>query len=94
MRELTLTEICVISGGVEAQNQEISLRSEFWASFMYSSGFASGIFWSPVMPFIMGTVSLVAFVGNTVVSAIAGLGYGTAYAASSAYGYVTKKSEN
>ncbi len=94
MRELTLTEIGVISGGVEAECQETSLRSEFWSSFMYSSGFASGIFWSPVMPLIMGTVSLVAFVGNVAVSAITGLGQGTAYAASSAYGYVANKVSN
>ncbi len=94
MRELTLTEIGVINGGAVAENQEISLRSEFWSSFMYSSGFASGIFWSPVMPLIMGTVSLVAFVGNVAVAAISGLGQGTAYAATSAYGYVTKKADD
>lgn len=94
MRELTLTEIGVISGGVETEYQETSLRGEFWSSFMYSSGLAAGIFWSPVMPFIMGTVSLIAFVGNVAATVISGVGQGTAYAASSAYGYVTKKSDN
>jgi hypothetical protein len=89
MRELTSVEMNAIAGGLD---QELPLQSQFWGSFMYSSGFASGIFWSPVMPFIMGSVAVISIVGNGLVSIVTVMGNGISTIGSGAMSLVKKES--
>ena len=89
MRELTLVEISAVNGAVDAG---MSLQSQFWGSFMYSSGFASGIFWSPVMPFIMGTVAIISIVGSGLATIAYEVGNGVYTLGVGAVSLVTKES--
>lgn len=86
MRELTSLEINAIAGGVEGEIE--GLQSKFWGSFMYSSGFASGIFWSPVMPFIMGGAALISIIGSGLVSLVSTVGNGIYIAGNGAVSYI------
>lgn len=93
MRELTLNEAIVVGGGHDAAPAaEHSYQSEFWNAFLHSSGFAAGIFWSPVMPFLMAGVAI----SSSVVSAFqvigSGIGGGVSYLAHGAYSAVTRSS--
>lgn len=93
MRELTLNEVAFIAGGHDAAPAaEHSYQSEFWNSFLHSSGFAAGIFWSPVMPFIMAGIAI----GSSIVTAVqvigSGVGGGVSYLANGAYSAVTRSS--
>lgn len=89
MRELTSIEIRAINGGVDG---EPTLGSQFWGSFMYSSGFASGIFWSPVMPFIMGTSALISILASGLAAAVIATGNAVSYTATSVASVVSKQS--
>ena len=89
MRELTLIEITAINGGVDA---ELSLQSQFWGSFMYSSGFASGIFWSPLMPFIMGSIAIISIVGSGLTTIAYKIGGGVYALGTGAVSLVTEES--
>ena len=51
MRALNFIETNLITGG----SDPISYQEEFWTSFLSSSGYYSGIVWSPIMPLVMGS---------------------------------------
>ncbi|MGE3318117.1 MAG: hypothetical protein AB7I18_02375 [Candidatus Berkiella sp.] len=90
MRELTLREVCAVSGG-EIEANEPSLQGTFWGTFMYSSGFAAGIFWSPVMPFVMAIAALGSVLGTGLTTLVTGTARGAVYAGTSAYSLVSKE---
>lgn len=63
MRVLTLNEGLFVSGGYGNYDESHSYQREFWDSFVHTSGWAAGIFWSPVMPIVMvagGAIELAA----------------------------------
>lgn len=90
MRELTLRELAAVSGG-EYEVKEQSLQGTFWGSFMYSSGFAAGIFWSPVMPFLMGIAAIGQVLATGFTTLVTGTARGAMYAGSSALSLVSKE---
>lgn len=94
MRELTLNELAAIAGGhdVAAAPAEHSFQTEFWNAFLHSSGFAAGIFWSPVMPFIMAAVAVSSSVGSALQYIGTGIGGGVSYLAQGAYSAATRTS--
>lgn len=93
MRELTLNELAAIAGGHDAAPAaEHSYQSEFWNSFLHSSGFAAGIFWSPVMPFIMAGVAICTSMVSAFQVIGSGIGGGVSYLATGAYSAVTRSS--
>ncbi len=73
MRELTAIEMNAVGGGLEPES---TLQSQFWGSFMASSGFASGIFWSPLMPFIMGSAAIISILSDGIVLIATAVGSG------------------
>lgn len=89
MRELTLREITAVSGG-EVEIKEQSLQGTFWGSFMYSSGLAAGIVWSPIMPFAMAFAAISQVLATGLTTLVTGTAKGAMYAGSSAISLVTK----
>ncbi|MCS5710744.1 hypothetical protein [Candidatus Berkiella aquae] len=90
MRELTSNELAAVNGGHDGAHEH-SYQSEFWNSFLHSSGFAAGIFWSPFMPFIMGTAAVLGAFGSAVGYLFSGVANGASYIAQSTYSAVTTK---
>lgn len=68
MRVLTPNEGLYVSGGYGNYDESHSYQREFWDSFVHTSGWAAGIFWSPVMPIVM-------FVGGVIELAALGVYY-------------------
>ncbi|HRE31214.1 MAG TPA: hypothetical protein PLD88_04500 [Candidatus Berkiella sp.] len=90
MRELTSNELAAVNGGHDGA-QEHSSRAKFWNSFLHSSGFAAGIFWAPVMPFIVGAAAILGAFGSAVGYLFSGIATGANYVAQTTYSAVFTK---